>query len=189
MPVGLILFVFGLGLAFFRHYDSWYSVFLTGGFLFLEGVNFPKGFSVLKNGGRFLPTWLIFIATAIAVEVVGNYWLNLWDYPTFDKLDYLIHVLIIGYPLACFFGLEFFVLLQRIFKSSRVQIAILPIAAFLFGYLNEYPNLFAYEWKYNNWPFGESLGIPILVALLWILLLVVLFFKKQFECTTKDGSR
>jgi len=181
IPTGFIIFLFGLYLALFQHSDIWYSVFLVGGFLLLEGINFQKGFSVLKNIKWFLLTWLIFIGITIVVEIIGNSWLNLWDYPTFSKLNYFIHVLIIGYAFTGFFGLEFFVLLQRYFPSRRAQIVILPIAAFLFGYLNEYPNTFAYEWKYINWSLGEFLGIPILVSLLWILLLIVIFFKKPFE--------
>ena len=181
IPSGLIIFVLGLYLAFFQHSDVWYSVFLIGGFLFLEGINSQKGFSVLKNIKWFLLIWLIFIIFSIVIEVIGNLWLNLWNYPTFNKLTYLIHSLIIGYVFTGFLGLEFFVLLQRIFTSKRMQIIILPVSAFLFGYLNEYPNIFAYEWKYINWPFGEFLGIPVLVSLLWLVLLFVLFFKKPFE--------
>ena len=183
IPIGLLLFVFGLYLAFFQHSDIWSSVFLIGGFLLLEGINIPKGFSVLKNRKWFLFTGLIFIVIGIAVEIIGNLWLNLWYYPTFNKLDYLIHILVIYYAFTGFFGLEFLVLLQRIFTSRKAQIVILPITAFLFGYLNEYSNTFAYEWKYINWnwPFGEFLGIPIWVSFLWILLLIALFFKKPFE--------
>lgn len=181
IPTGLIIFLFGLYLALFQHSDIWYSFFLIGGFLLLEGINFPRGFSVLKNPKWFLITWLIFIGITVVVELIGNSWLNLWDYPTFNKFDYFIHVLIIGYAFTGFFGLEFFVLLQNFFYSRAVQIILLPIAAFIFGYLNEYPNTFAYEWKYINWPFGEFLRIPIFVSLLWILLLTVILFKKPFE--------
>ncbi len=181
IPLGLVIFALGLYLAFSQHSDIWYSVFLIGGFLLLEGINSQKGFSVLKKQKKFLLTWLIFIAITVALEIIGNLWLNLWDYPTFNKLDYLIHALVIGYAFTGFFGLEFFVLLQKYFPSQRAQVVILPIAAFLFGYLNEYPNIFAYEWKYINWPFGEFLGIPILVSFLWILLLIVILFKKPFE--------
>ena len=181
IPLGLILFVFGLYLAFFQHSDIWYSFFLIGGFLLLEGINYPKGFSVFTNIKWFLKIWLIFIVIAIIIEIIGNLWLNLWDYPTFNKLNYLMHLLITGYVFTGFFGLEFFVLLQRIFTSKKTQIIILPISAFLFGYLNEYPNIFAYEWKYVNLPLGEFLGIPILISLLWLILLFVLFFKKPFQ--------
>jgi len=178
---GLILFVFGLYLAFFQHSNIWYSFFVIGGFLLFEGINYQKGFSVLKNIKWFLQTWLIFIVIGTVIEIIGNLWLNLWDYPTFSRLNYLIHLFITGYVFTGFFGLEFFVLLQRIFPSRKLQIILLPISSFIFGYLNEYPNIFAYEWKYINWPFGEFLGIPILVSILWIILLFVLFFKKPFE--------
>src|SRR3989344_5627157 len=150
IPTGLIIFIFGLYLAFLRHSDIWYSVFVIGGFLLLEGINYPEGFSVLKNRKWFLRTWMIFIVIGVVTEIIGNLWLNLWDYPAFNKLDYLIHVLIIGYPFVIFFGLEFFALLQRIFTSRKARVIILTISTILFGYLNEYPNIFAYEWKYVN---------------------------------------
>ncbi|RJQ13548.1 hypothetical protein C4553_03340 [Candidatus Parcubacteria bacterium] len=177
---GFVILVSGLYLAFLQHSDIWYSVFLVGGFLFLEGINSQREFSIIKNKKRLFLTWLIFIIITVAVEIIGNSWLNLWDYLTFNRLEYLIHVIIIGYPLTGFFGLEFFVLLQRYFHSRKTQMIILPISAFLFGYLNEYPNVFASEWKYINWPLGSFLGIPILVSFLWILLLFVLLFKKPF---------
>jgi hypothetical protein len=160
-----------------------------GGFLLLEGINYQKGFSVLKNKKWFLLTWLIFMALTIFVEIIGNLWLNLWDYPTFNTLDYLIHVIVIGYAFTGFFGLEFFVIVQRTFISKKAQLIVLPIAAFFFGYLNEYPNIFAYEWKYINWPFSEFLGIPILVSFLWLLLLIVILFKKPFELKNEFFDR
>ena len=181
MLFGLILLAFGLYLAFFQHSDIWYSVFLVGGFLLLEGINYSKGFSVFTNIKWFLQTWLIFIVIGALIEAIGNLWLNLWDYPTFNKLDYLIHVLIIGYAFISFLGLEFFVLVQRVFSSRILQIIFLTISALLLGYINEYPNIFAYEWKYINLPLNEFLGIPIMVSFLWIILLLVLFFKKLFE--------
>ena len=181
IPIGLILGALGLYLAIYQSSDVWYSFFLIGGFLFLEGLNARNGFSVLGHIRQFIKIWIIFIVITIAVEIIGNVWLNLWQYPTFGVFDYIIHVLIIGYLLTAFFGLEFFVLIQRLFPSKISRALALPISAFLFGYLNEYPNIFAYEWKYINWPFGEFLGIPILVSILWILLLLVVPFKKSFE--------
>lgn len=186
IPFGLLIFLIGLYLAFFTHSSVWYSVFLVGGFLFLEGINSSKGFSVLKNIKWFLLTWLIFFAITLVIEAIGNLWLNLWVFPLFGKLDYCIHVIVIGYPLTGFFGLEFFVLLQKIFTSRRKQLFILPVSTFLFGYLNEYPNVFAHEWQYINWPFGEFLGIPILVSFLWIFLLLMLYFKRPFEFLEKN---
>jgi len=180
-PIGAAIFILGLFLAFFEHSDIWYSFFLIGGFLLLEGVNYTDGFSVLKNPRRFLETCLIFLGITVLIEIIGNFWLNLWNYPTFGRLDYFIHVLIIGYVFTFFFGLEFFVLIKRLVRSKPVRVIVLPIAAILFGYLSEYPNTFAFEWKYINWPFAEFLGIPVFVSLLWLLLLSVMPFEKLFR--------
>lgn len=180
---GLGLLLLGFVLAFFAHSTIWYSPFVVGGFLFLEGINAPRGFSILKNKRRFFRVWLTFLSLGVVVEIFFNAWLNLFDYPSFNSLDYLIHVVIIGYPFVGLFGLEAFVLLQDVFPSKKVQVFVLPISAFLFGYLNEYPNLFAYEWVYINWPLGEFLRIPILISILWIGLLSSLFWKKLFVFT------
>ena len=59
---------------------------MIGGFFLLEGINYQKGFSVLKNIKWFLRIWLIFIVIGTVIEIIGNLWLNLWDYPTFNHL-------------------------------------------------------------------------------------------------------
>jgi hypothetical protein len=172
IPIGLSIVILGLYLAFFQHSDIWYSVFLVGGFLLFEGINIPKGFSVLHNNIGFLRTWILFIAFGVMVELIGNYWLNLWDYPTYTWLDYVIHVLIVGYPFTGFLGLELF---------CFTPVVLLPVSAVLLGFIIEYPNTFAYEWIYHGWLGGEFMGIPIFVLLLWNVLLATIFFKKPFE--------
>lgn len=179
--VGIILFLFGLYLAFFAHSTIWYTFFTIGGFLLFEGLNVSNGFSVLRKKTRFVLVWFAFILIAVAGELVCNTWLNLWDYPSFNEMEFFFHALIIGYPFTGFFGLGVFVFLEGLFPERRAKWIVLPVSAFLLGYLVEYPNVFAYEWKYINWPLGEFLGIPILASLLWILLLFALLFKKPFQ--------
>lgn len=178
--VGIILFLFGLYLAFFVHSTIWYTFFIIGGFLLFEGLNVSNGFSVLRKKMSFVLVWFAFILIAVAGELVCNTWLNLWDYPSFNEVEFLFHALIIGYPFTGFFGLGAFVFLERLFPERRAKWIVLPVSAFLLGYLVEYPNVFAYEWKYINWPLGEFLGIPVLASLLWILLLFALLFRKPF---------
>jgi len=180
LPIGLGLFLLGLYLAFVQHSPIWYTPYLIGGFLSFESIKSRTGFSVLKDPRNFALVWLIFIVITIGVELTGNYWLDLWTYPSFGTLEYFIHIILIGYAFTGFFGLMVFVSLQKLFRSRRQQMIVLPIAAFLFGYVNEYPNTFAHEWVYVNWPFGEVLGIPILVSILWIAWLVVLPLKRFF---------
>jgi hypothetical protein len=180
VTVGSALLVGGLFLSLREHSRIWYTPFVVGGFLLLETVNGSNRFSVLKHTQYFLKLWLIFLGMTIAIETVGDQWLNLWFYPRLSGLAYVFHVLIIGYPFTGFFALELFVWLQSVPFVRRTQFVFLPVAAFIFAYVNEYPNTFAYEWRYGNWPLGEVLNIPILVPFLWVSLLFVVLFKPWF---------
>src|SRR4051812_26447828 len=111
---GILILLSGLYLAFFWHSTIWYSFFVVGGFLFLEGINSKRGFSILGNRKSFVYTWLIFILLGILVELIGNLWFDGWDYP-FGIAAYFIHVILIGYPFVAFFGMEFFVLIKKYF--------------------------------------------------------------------------
>jgi hypothetical protein len=176
---GIVLLLTGLYLAFIQHSTIWYSFFVIGGFLLFEGLNKYKGFSVLKYPKKFLLIWFYFILITIVVEIIGNYWLDMWDYPTYGIWEYLLHIIIIGYPFAFFGGLGLFVYIQKNFPLR--QKVMLPIVAILFGYVNEIPNLYAHVWIYKNWPFGDFLRIPVSVSiLLWGMLLAVLTFKRFF---------
>ncbi len=179
--IGASLFILGIFLAFFAHSPYWYTPFVIGGFLFLENFNQHDGFSMLKNTRKFIFFWFVAIAITILVEWLGNYVLGLWDYEYYGQVAYFFNVIIFGYVFTFFFGLELLVFVQNIIKSKKVQYIILPIIIFLFGYLNEYLNLFAYEWRYKNWPGSEFLGIPILVSFLWLLVLLTLPFKRFFS--------
>lgn len=176
--IGAVLLFLGLILALFFHSAIWYSPFVVGGFLLFESLNTRYGFSILSSKRKFLVVWLIFILLGILIELITNTWLDLFDYPYYGKSLYLINVTIIGYPFVGFFGLEFFIWLHNRFKKKTMML--FP-AAFIFGYVNELPNLLAYEWRYKNWPLGELLGIPILVSIFWIGLLLTLLFKGKLS--------
>lgn len=176
--LGLLLFVLGLYFAFALHSPIWYSFFVIGGFLAFEGIN-QKKFSVLKKPKWFAVTWLVFIILAIITELIGQQWLHAWKYPAFDTTMYLIHVILIGYPFVAFFGMHLFVFVKR-YLPSKWTWFLVPVVAIIFGYINELPNLSAYEWKYSQLPLGHFLGVPILISILWLLLLIVQFFEKPF---------
>ena len=175
---GIAAFLLGLYLAFFIHSKIWFSFFVVGGFLFLESINSKRGNSIFSNKKRFLTLFFAFFIAGIIIEIIGNLWLNMWDYPSYKKLYYTAHVLIIGYPFVCLFGLEFLILLTKFFHSKKAWFIILPLAAIIFGFINEYTNTYAYEWKYNPLPLGEFLGIPIIILFLWLLLLLIIPIKK-----------
>ena len=175
---GIAAFLFGLYSAFFVHSKIWYSFFVVGGFLFLESVNSKRGNSISSNKKRFIALFFAFFTAGIIIEIIGNLLLNMWDYPSYKKLEYIFHVLLIGYPFPCLFGLEFLTLLMRFFPSKNIRLIILPFGTLIFGLINEYPNTYAYEWKYNSLPLGEFLGIPIVILFLWLLLLLTIPIKK-----------
>ena len=175
---GLATFLFGLYLAFFTHSKIWDSFFVVGGFLFLEFVNSKRGNSILSDKKRFLTLFFAFFIAGIIIEIIGNLWLNMWKLPNLNKSEYIFHVLLVGYPFSCLFGLEFLTLFARFFRSKKARFIILPFGALIFGFINEYINTYAYEWKYNSLPLGEFLGIPIIILFLWLLLLLALPIKK-----------
>ena len=171
---GIAAFLLGLYLAFFIHSKIWYSFFVVGGFLFLEFINSKKGNSMFSDKKRFLPLFFAFFIAGIIIEIIGNLWLNMWELPNLNKYEYIFHVLLIGYPFPCLFGLQFLTLLTKFFHSKKARFIILPFSAVIFGFISEYPNTYAYEWKYNSLPFGELFGIPILILFSWMLLLLTI---------------
>ena len=175
---GIAAFLFGLYLAFFIHSKIWYSFFVIGGFLFLESINSKRENSIFSDKKRFLALFFAFFIAGIIIEIIGNLWLNMWKLPDLNKSEYIFHVLLIGYPFPCLFGLEFLTLLSRFFPSKNIRFIILPFGALIFGLINEYPNTYAYEWRYNSLPLGEFLGIPIMILFLWLLLLLTIPIKK-----------
>ena len=175
---GIAAFLLGLYLAFFVHSKIWYSFFVIGGFLFLESVNSKRGNSIFSNKKRFIALFFAFFTAGIIIEIIGNLWLNMWKLPGLNKSEYIFRVLLIGYPFVCLFGLEFLMLLFRFFHSKKVRFIILPLSAIIFGFFNEYPNTYAYEWKYNSLLLGEFLGIPVMMLFLWLLLLLTIPIKK-----------
>ena len=171
---GIAAFLLGLYLAFFIHSKIWYSFFVVGGFLFLEYVNSKRGNSIFSDKKRFLSLFFAFFVAGIIIEIIGNLLLNMWKLPDLNKSEYIFHVLLIGYPFACLFGLEFLTLLMQLLRSKKARFIILPFSAIIFGFVNEYINTYAYEWKYNPLLFGELFGIPIAILFSWMLLLLTI---------------
>ena len=174
---GIAAFLLGLYLAFFIHSKIWYSFFVIGGFLFLEFINSKRN-SIFSDKKRFFALFFAFFIAGIIIEIIGNLWMDIWKLPNLNKSEYVFHVLLIGYPFVCLFGLEFLTLLTKFFHSKKAWFIILPFGALIFGLINEYPNTYAYEWKYNSLPLGEFLGIPIVILFLWLFLLLTIPIKK-----------
>ena len=111
--IGFVIFLSSFYLVFFLSSKIWYSFFVIGGFLFLEGFNSRKDFSILKDFKKFIFIWFVFALIGVLLEIIGNFYLDKWDYPNYSKLDYIIHVVLIGYPFVGFFAMELFVFLEK----------------------------------------------------------------------------
>lgn len=167
-PIGVVLFGFGLYLAYGTHSDIWYTPYLIGGFLTLERLNSQYGFSILRRRSWSFGVWLVCIAFTLAAELLYNGLLDLWDYPSYDRVEFTVHVALIGWPMTAFFWLEFIALCRQMLLPRRIGITTFVALTLVFAYLCELPNVAAQEWVYHNWPFGSLLGVPVAAILLWV---------------------
>ena len=166
--VGLILLLYGLISAIFYSNVTWYSYFAVGGTLFLGYINYAFGnrsiFKILEdNWKNVIKIYVVYLVFAIIIEVIGRFWLGFWEYPSFNVVDQVIHVFLIGYPFALFFIYESFVLIRRIVKTFCLTLFLTGIANAL---LHEIPNTFAWEWVYN---------IPYVVVFIGWFVLITIF--------------
>jgi hypothetical protein len=178
--------VCGLVLAFHYRMPVWYSMYSTGGFLFLDGLNKAHGFSVLRSGRRFLTGWTIFLCAALTIDLPLKAH-GFISYPALSGFSYVVHTLFIGYPFGAYFALEFIVMVQTIFYSSRFGILLVLISTLAFCFITEFPNVYAREWVYRATP-RSFLGVPLIVYVSYILIIGLLLLKPLFKSTTPQGK-
>ncbi|MBM3234255.1 hypothetical protein FJZ19_04140 [Candidatus Pacearchaeota archaeon] len=93
---------------------------------------------------------------------------------------FLIYVFfgLMGYGLTNYVTLKYKKddLLERILTKTSKYVLLIAIVAYTQGIIHEFPNVFAREWIYQNFPLNNLtlLGIPIMVLLFcWLWLVVV----------------
>lgn len=79
----------------------------------------------------------------ILIEIIGRFILNLWNYPSFNLTDKIIHVFLIGYPFAFFSIHESIKLIRKKIKSWSLSII---LATIINAFFHEVPNIFSWEW-------------------------------------------
>ena len=177
--IGLILAVYGVVSAILYSNVIWYSYFVIGGTFFLAWINqFLKNDSLFdKNKVYLLKTYGIYIIFTIIIEIIGRFILNFWQYPSFNLVNQVIHVFLIGYPFALFFIHESFKLIIK--KVSSMPVAII-LATIINAFVHEYPNLFSQEWVYTI-PYitFEILQINIVVIAGWMVLVAIPLITKR----------
>lgn len=175
--IGFILVLYGVISAVFYANTTWYSYFVIGVTLFLGYINYRlDNESILRKRPVYiLKTFAFYLVIAVVIELIGRFWLNLWNYPSFNLTDEIIHVFLIGYPFAFFSIYESFVLLRKRFSF----IVTIILTTLINGFAHEIPNTFAWEWVYTV-SFGfEILQINILAIIAWTILIAVPLLGKR----------
>ncbi len=179
--IGLFAGLHGIISALVFSSPVWFSFFAIGGSLFLGFLTFRQKSSSVFSLGRdkLIHTYMIYLIFGILIEFVGRFILGLWKYPSFDLVDEIIHVYLIGYPFVFFFVHEFFRLVRM--KISNFYLVVI-LTAVINAFLHELPNTFAWEWVYTM-PFPvEIFRINLLVIAGWIILVAApLLVEKVIE--------
>lgn len=180
--IGLGLAGYGLVSALFFAGATWYSYYASGGAVALSYLNYRLGRASLldeicERRTGFLKTYALYLLAGILIEALGRFLLHLWVYPAFDLGDEIVHVFLIGYPASFFFISETLVLIGPALPSRGLT---LLIATLLNAFVQEYPNTFAWEWRYNI-PYVslEILRINVVVIAGWAILIVIPLIVKR----------
>lgn len=177
--IGLLLAIYGVASAIWYSNVTWYSYLVIGITFFLAWIN-----KILKNESLFekskiylLKTYGVYLFFTILIEIIGRFILNLWNYPSFNLTDKVIHVFLIGYPFAFFSIHESLKLIRKKVPSLPVTII---LATLINAFVHEIPNTFAWQWVYTI-PYVtiEILQINIIVIIGWFILIVIPLITKR----------
>jgi len=172
--IGLILTTIGLIAAFIFHFKAWYSFFVIGTTLFFSFINYllkkkTSIYLLLNNKNKIIKQYLKYFLAGLVIDRIGRF-LLFWHYPSFGLFEEIIHVYIIGYPIALFSIYETIVL----FNNFLINRYLLIFITTLFNsFFHEFPNTYAWEWIYTI-PIVkvEILKINTLVIFAWIILIL-----------------
>ncbi|MBI2672185.1 hypothetical protein HYX16_04590 [Candidatus Woesearchaeota archaeon] len=175
--LSLIITGYGLISAVLLKSPYWYSFFVLGGTFLLGYVNYYKKnktifYNLLKKKKRIIKIYFIYLILAVIIDLLGRFLFNFWNYPSYDLFDYILNVLVVGYPFAFFFVYETYIF---IIKEIKSEIHPIVLTIILNGLLHEIPNTFAWEWVYT-FPFFalEIFKVPVIVLTLgWFILVYI----------------
>ena len=171
--VGLIITIFSATFFFYKS-RIWYFFTAVGLWLIFDYMAslYTKNTALqvfLRDKKRFFHLYFIMILLAASVEYFGRYILNLWEYPSLNKVHEIVGAFF--YPFLLFQLREMYTLVKSKIKKPIVSLA----AAVILGVIIwEVPNLFSEDWIYHI-PFVslEILQINIVVILGWTLLILL----------------
>ncbi len=126
--LGLLITLFSLYGAIQTLFTAWYTPFVIGSYCLFgaitKGLYGSSTLSLLINKPLIWLKLYFYIAIfGFVTEVLGRNVGNFWYYPKFDFGDLVIHVWLIGYPLALFSAIESYwcilYIVKFIIKSSK----------------------------------------------------------------------
>ncbi|MBI2670371.1 hypothetical protein HYX18_00095, partial [Candidatus Woesearchaeota archaeon] len=148
--LGLTIALYGIFSAIYLDNIFWYSYFAIGATIFLSYVTYHiTNKSLIKKFEKdkfdVIKKYFYYVVIGISIEVIFNYFLDLWSYPKYSLYDNIVNVFIIGYPFALFLLYESFLIINKKFNF----VSSIIIGTILNTFLNELPNTFVHEWVYN----------------------------------------
>jgi len=177
--ISFVLLSLGIYSAIVYGFKSWFTVFIIPMYIFISSINYIlKNKTTIKSGWKnFLKIYLLYFTVGASIEFVGYFLFKFWYFPEIKPATYLLNVLIVGYPMPLFvlsevLNLSYYVI-KKLSKKLFLKIALsMAISTFIVSVISEYPNLFAYEWVYQNLPFTGILifGTDALIIVGWIIL-------------------
>ena len=127
---GFFVTLFSLHLAINIGFGAWYTPFVIGSYCLFGAVtklfynNSTLSLLACKPL-KWFQLYLFIVLMGFITEVLGRKIGNFWVYPYFDFKDIVIHVWLIGYPLALFSAIEsywcFLYIAKSLSKLSRLN--------------------------------------------------------------------
>lgn len=171
--LGLVIALYAILSAILYSNQLWLSSFVVGGSLFLGYLNYQlNNESILtsweKDKRQLVVSYVVYLIATLLIEIVGRFVFHFWEYPTLSLTEQIIHLTLIQYSIGFFYLYESFVLVQKAVGSVGVAFIIASLAN---GFLIEFINTLAPEWRYNTPLMAiEILGINVLGILGWLIM-------------------
>jgi len=122
---GICLALLSLYLAFIARDPRWYTPFVLGTYLLFGASNhlaqnrstLSAAFSYPKH---FFRLYLLLAILSFLIDLLlGRFLGDFWVYPSFDTLDQIVHVWLLGYPLALLSAVESFWVFSRLLRCNN----------------------------------------------------------------------
>lgn len=178
--IGLIITIISFGSIFITRY--WFFPVVIGIWLVFDYFASKKNKNtalqvLLRDKKKFFNLYLTLFFFACAVEIIGRFILNWWDYPYLSPGIYLFGLFL--YPFNLFFYREMYMSIRN-YINWKVA---LPLAMLVGIIVLELPNMFSGDWVFTI-PFGFeifNLNIVIIIGTAALIVFPVYIYREFFN--------